>query len=215
MSVVNEELSLRERKKLRTRTALVDAALALFFDKGFEATTVEEIAAAVEISPRTFFRYFAGKEDVALAQFAEVDELCVTALSARPADEPPVLAVRNAYLVMFEQITAMEGSSQRFRATYQLVVDNPTLSARWGAMSATAEVRAAEQVALRQGVDAETDLRCRLLVRLVCASARLGMELACRRGYRDVGELREVVTEAIDLGTAGLAEAWSTATRRW
>lgn len=213
--MVNEELGLRERKKLRTRGALVDAALELFFAKGFENTTVEEIAAAVEISPRTFFRYFAGKEDVALAQFAEIDEFCVAALAARPAGEAPVAAARAVYLAMFEHIAAMEGGPARYCATHRLVGQTPSLYARWLSTAAEAEVRLAEVIAARQGVDAATDLRCRLLIRVVCASARLGMETACLRGYEHVDELRALVIEHLDLAIAGLPAAWSSATERW
>ena len=87
---------LRERKKQRTRDALVDAAFELFQRKGFEDTTIDEIAEQVDLSPRTFFRYFASKEDVALTlqeqQFAAV----YAAFAARPAHEPVLTAMRHA-----------------------------------------------------------------------------------------------------------------------
>ncbi|GAA2825117.1 TetR family transcriptional regulator [Crossiella cryophila] len=213
--MVKEELGLRERKKLRTKNALVDAALELFFSKGFEATTVEEIAAAVEISPRTFFRYFAGKEDVALSQFAELDEFCIAALAQRPADEPPVAATRTAYLAMFDHIAAFDGGPARYSATHRLISQTPTLFARWLSTSAVSERRLAEVIATRQGVSAAEDIRCRLLIRVLCASARLGMEVACQRGYSTLDELRAQVIESMDLGIAGLPAAWSSSGERW
>ena len=78
---------LRERKRTRTRLMIQREALCLFAEKGYEATTVEEIAFAAAISPRTFFRYFPTKEDVVL--WDEYDPIAPDLLAARPADEPP------------------------------------------------------------------------------------------------------------------------------
>src|SRR5215470_3848524 len=90
------EAGLRERKKLRTRTALIDSAFALFQRKGFEATTIDEIAEAVDISPRTFFRYFASKEEVALSLIEEQFEAILRRLAGRPPEEPVLTAMRRA-----------------------------------------------------------------------------------------------------------------------
>jgi AcrR family transcriptional regulator len=89
-------VGLRERKKARTREALRDAAMVLFTRQGFDGTTVEEIAEACEVSPRTFFRYFPTKED---ALFADADDrraILLAVLADRPADEPPVVALHAA-----------------------------------------------------------------------------------------------------------------------
>src|SRR6476646_1972874 len=81
-------MTLRERKKQQTREGLASAAVELFIERGFDATTVEDIAAAADVSPRTFFRYYPTKEDVV------VD--LVERLAARPADEPLGRALREA-----------------------------------------------------------------------------------------------------------------------
>jgi AcrR family transcriptional regulator len=89
---------LRERKKAQTRTAIVEAALDLFERQGFEATTVEDIAAAADVSPRTFFRYFESKQDVVMAKSHEQGDGLGTLLVARPPHEGPVEALRQAIL---------------------------------------------------------------------------------------------------------------------
>src|SRR6476620_8257 len=95
---------LRERKKQRTRSALIDTALDLFLSRGYEATTIDEIVAAVDVSQRTFFRYFAGKEDVALSRLAEYDERFVAALAGRPAAETPVAALTAAMRMTLDAV---------------------------------------------------------------------------------------------------------------
>jgi AcrR family transcriptional regulator len=109
-------VGLRERKKLQTRAAIVDAALELFERKGFEATTVEDIAAAADVSPRTFFRYFESKQDVVMAKTNEKGDNLATLLTARPPEEPPLEALRRTILgVISEMVAGDDGSLREMR----------------------------------------------------------------------------------------------------
>jgi len=118
---------LRERKKARTRRALQDAALDLFRHNGFEHTTVEQIAEACEVSPRTFFRYFATKEEALFGDSGEKLATFVAALEARPADEPPLRSLRAAAQTL---VTMQEGQRDRLKARKQVIAATPTLRAR-------------------------------------------------------------------------------------
>jgi AcrR family transcriptional regulator len=89
-------IGLRERKKARTRESLQEAAIERFARQGFDGTTVEEIAEACEVSPRTFFRYFPTKEDVLFADAAARRERLLAMIAERPAAEPAFTALRAA-----------------------------------------------------------------------------------------------------------------------
>ncbi len=88
--------SLRQRKLEVVREALAAAAEALFLSRGFERTTVEEIARAAGVSRRTFFRYYESKEDVLVERSERWGERLYVELAARPREEPPLVAIRNA-----------------------------------------------------------------------------------------------------------------------
>jgi AcrR family transcriptional regulator len=90
---LDQKLSLRERKKLKTRRAIQEHALRLFRERGYDATTVEQIAEAAEVSPSTFFRYYPTKEDTVLSD--EYDSLIVESLRAQPPELSPAAAARN------------------------------------------------------------------------------------------------------------------------
>ncbi|MEV6980790.1 TetR family transcriptional regulator [Sphaerisporangium sp. NPDC051017] len=170
-------MGLRERKKHRTRLALCDAAFELFLEQGFESTTVDQIAAAVDVSPRTFFRYFGSKEDLALDYTVEYDELITTALAARPEDEPPFQALTNAYRTFIHalEVGAAEDPA-RFVRQRRVIEGNPHLMAASFARMAETEKKLTAEIARRQGTDPEIDQRPRLLVAFITAAIRVGSE---------------------------------------
>lgn len=94
----HEVLSQRERNKQRTRRALESSALDLFATKGFDCTTIEDICERAAVSPRTFFRYFAGKEAVIVEQWTDRPDTYRAAVLSRPAGEPLLVALREAYV---------------------------------------------------------------------------------------------------------------------
>ena len=122
----NGELGRRERKKLATRRALADAALRLFDQQGFDATTVEQIARVVDVSARTFHRYFERKEDVLFADHAERISKFRALLAQRPVDEAPLRSVRLALLISTRELDS-RADLEFIRA--RLITESPALRA--------------------------------------------------------------------------------------
>lgn len=120
------ELDWRARKKAATKQSIQAHALRLFAEKGYDATTVDEIAAAAGVSHMTFFRYFPRKE--AVVEYDDYDPMLEELLAARPPDEAPLSALHNAIRAGLVAIvsTDREALLQRTR----LVLSNPTLRSR-------------------------------------------------------------------------------------
>lgn len=120
-------LTLRERKKLRTRRALVEEALRLFSEQGFAETTLDELVDSVEVSQRTFFRNFTSKEDVALAPERELWAAYTADIESRPADG---LALADFQEILFTAVAGMaEGWERRFVVSRALCDRTPALVA--------------------------------------------------------------------------------------
>jgi len=116
-------VGLRERKKARTREAIIDAAVSLFERSGYDDTTVQQIAAAAEVSERTFFRYFDSKLDVVMA-LKEEDENLEALVATRPADESPLEATRQ--VVRARMADAFAGDDRIVRQ-FRVVMGTPSL----------------------------------------------------------------------------------------
>jgi AcrR family transcriptional regulator len=119
-------VGLRERKKARTKAAIQQHAMRLFRERGYPATTVEQIATAAEVSPSTFFRYFPTKEDVAL--YDALDPVLLEAFRAQPAELGPVQALRGAMRAVLAELPAEELAMQQERD--RLIRSVPELRAR-------------------------------------------------------------------------------------
>lgn len=175
---------LRERKKLRTRQALVDAALDLFEHHGFDATTVEQIVAAVGVSRRTFSRYFAVKEDVVVSVEQERYERVVATLEQRPPGEPAMLALRNAILTAVDSHMRDEADRERFQRVQRLLANTPSLLAysleRQRAVEEQVATVLADRLASGSGTDtgttAGTEMTARLAVSLAHTAARVALD---------------------------------------
>ncbi|MFE9607498.1 TetR/AcrR family transcriptional regulator [Streptomyces sp. NPDC006012] len=168
--------TLRERKKRRTRDALLHVALDLFTTQGYEQTTVDEIADAVEVSQRTFFRYFPGKEEAAFAVQAMAEAHFIQAVRERPPHEPPLEALRQAILEGWDTLHEAIDSVvpvETYLRMFRVIESTPALLAAYLRRSVETEDTLALLLAEREGVDVEADPRPRLLVAVFGAVMRL------------------------------------------
>lgn len=196
---------LRERKKQRTREALTDAACVLFARQGVEDTTVEQIAAAVDISPRTFFRYFPSKEDVAVSVLDQQVTAVIRALEARPPAEPVLTALRRAVVgtVRAHEEDAGPGDGgTRIRSVRALLLSSPTVRAASLHRGALRSGEMARLLAVRMGVDPADDGRPQLVATIVLCA--LEAAVSEWQAHRPDAPLSNLLDEAFDLLAGGL-----------
>ncbi|GAB3660771.1 TetR/AcrR family transcriptional regulator [Glycomyces tarimensis] len=120
----------REASRRVVQSQIAEAAEALFIAKGFEETTVDEIAAAVGMSQRSFFRYFASKDDIVLDHLVRLGDDLDSALESRPADEPEWDSLHRAFDLVVEQY-ADRAQREHGAATQRIVDDSPRLLAAY------------------------------------------------------------------------------------
>jgi len=189
---VTGEGSLRDRQRAQILADIRRAAFRLFVERGYDAVTTEEVAAAAGVSPRTFFRHVPAKEELLLAPVRHGGAAIVNLLEQRPASESPDLALINAIITRtrsFEQADTEEWRDALLVA--------PDLLGKVTVHNPADKERATKVVAERMGADPDTDIRPGLLVNLAFAAA----DFAFQRWVRQSSTRRPLdlyVTEALE-----------------
>ncbi|WKZ82338.1 MAG: TetR family transcriptional regulator [Acidimicrobiia bacterium] len=195
------DTTLRERKKLRTRRAIEGAALDLFEKQGFDGTTVEDVAAAAEIAPRTFFHYFPSKEDVVLADYAARLDRLVAELEGGPADASAWRALRAAFVAVSADY---ESERAQMLRRFQIITTAPSVGARSLQLQADWETTVAGIVAGWLGTDPDRLIAPRLLAGAALSAMRASMALWLAGGGKE--SLPELMARCFDLLDTGLGE---------
>lgn len=202
---------LRERRKRRTRGALIHAALDLFTTQGYERTTVDEIADAVHVSQRTFFRYFANKEEAVFAVQDMVESRFLAELRQRPAAEAPFEAMRRSVLSAWNSIgDAIEEviPVELHMRSYRMIESTPPLLAAHMRRTIELEQEIASLIAEREGLDLEADPRPRVAVAAFSGVMRVTGQLWGQGHDTSMDSLRELTEVYLDHLGPALAEDW-------
>lgn len=188
-----EDVSLgrREQKKLETRRAIRDAALDLALQNGLEVLTVEAIAHKAGVSPRTFFNYFASKEDALVTEAADGAVQVRELLLERPEDEPPMRAMHNAILSS-KYFGTVPMNRDRVLARQRLTQQNPSLLAHQLGKIAIAERTFAEALADRMEVELDHDFLPEMLAAMAVSVIRIAMRRWVSADDRPLYELLDL-----------------------
>jgi AcrR family transcriptional regulator len=191
-------MGLRERKKTETRQAIGAAALALAMEHGPGAVTVEAIAAAANVSPRTVFNYFPTKEAAMLGTNPHRRSEMLQCLEDRPPDEAPLEAMREAFRQFFTPEIAVV-----WRARAGLARDHPQLQSTYLASFASFEDDLAHAMGRRIGLDPARDPYPRLVVSVAGTALRVAVNHAI--DLRRTAAMNDIIDTAFASIAAGLA----------
>lgn len=194
-------LGRREQKKLETRRAIRDAALDLALDNGLESLTVEAIAHKAGVSARTFFNYFASKEDALVTEAAEGAAQVRTLLLDRPVDESPMRALHSA-IIASDYYGSAPPDRDRLLSRQRLTQENPSLMAHQLGKIAIAERTFAAALAERLDTDLDQDWFPELLAAVAVSIIRVAMRHWVAEGDKPLHELIDMAfkqCEGLDL----------------
>ena len=178
---------LRERKKELTRAAIQREALRLISQRGYDATTCEQIAAAAEVSAATLFRYFPTKEDIVLQD--GYDPVIAAAVVARPGGEPPLVAVRLGFADALAEVYT--GEVETIRRRTALILSVPALRSRAREQSDSLVGHLGQALTRRGGADAGS-----LEIEVAAAACAAAVSVAVERWASQGGDLPALVDDA-------------------
>ena len=183
---IDRSLPLRERKKLKTHRALADAALRLFTQNGFDATTLDEVAEEAEVSKSTFFRFFPAKEAAGVEAETELWTAYLTALADRQLSGAILGELHDTLAAAIAGLDS--GWDRRFLATRRLIIAEPALLRYVEHYRAGIKRQVIACLADKLGLDPE-DLRLHLVAELTTTA----FTVSGRRWVHDGGQGRRTV----------------------
>ena len=198
-------LGLRERKKMATRQEIGSVAFRLAVERGLENITVEEIATAANVSPRTFNNYFSSKLEAISALGIDRAVRIGATLCERPASEPLWDAITAAVLEHYDAVQAPRG---QWKEGMRRVLLSPVMRGEYLMTNAAMQRALAEAIAERTGLDADRDM----LPVVLAGAVTTASQMAVRRWFAadPPVELRPLVREAL----GELMSAFTDAARR-
>jgi AcrR family transcriptional regulator len=199
---MTDELGLRDRKRQRTRQALISAAMRLFEEKGYEQTTVAEIAAAAEVSTKTFFNHFASKDEVLFPHLSARIDDAVGVITQRQLDDNMADVLVKAMEHMLADAVRDELDGGLASVRLPMIISVPSVQAATLHRYFQAETRLAEALH-----DAYPDLLDAPAAAAVIGSlmgAALAAALICLQRGDSTEQVRAAVRRAIGIAMEGL-----------
>ncbi|GIE87590.1 TetR/AcrR family transcriptional regulator [Actinoplanes regularis] len=201
-------MGLRAEKKQATRTAIADAALGLFLERGFDRVTVADVARVSRVSVNTVFNYFPAKEDLFFDRQDEVIQRLPTAIRERAPGEPAVAAARRAFLAELDRDEVTLGLHPGIAPFWRVVEESAALQARLRHLRDRTEEALSETLRTETGADADDPMPRIAAAMLAAADASLHAEIrrrvlvgedpdAVRTGVR---RMAEATFEALESG---------------
>ncbi|MFC9998564.1 TetR/AcrR family transcriptional regulator [Nocardia sp. NPDC127526] len=206
LSTSTTRTGLRERKKQQTRSRIIEVALRLCDKQGFDATTVEQIADAADVSPRTVNRYFDSKEAIVVGLIEDFEGAQAEALAAQPRTGNELEALRASFLAVIDRILT-EGepiSFEQFKQMQRLILDNPTVRARSFESVSFEQAALAQVLAERLGA-APDALSVQLLLSIWQVICHAGKEDSLRQ-LLDGNDLEAIAAHCVNHVNTAYAE---------